>query len=229
MDQKIKSYIKLILKIVGKSLTFLILPFLGYGFGLALWQIVPAFEFQNTEVVSFAIGFGLFTVFWLIFRRPLQVVCTLEHEITHLLFALLFLKRPHAFVVTMKEGGHVKLSGGNFLITLAPYFFPTISYILLPIAFFIPKQSMPVYLMILGASVAFHLVSTWRDLHWEQSDLHNAGILFSLVFLPVANLIFYGALLALAIGGPEKFLSFWTIGVRESIDFFSVIFEVSVY
>jgi hypothetical protein len=123
----------------------------------------------------------------------------------------------------MREGGHVKLSGGNFLITLAPYFFPTISYFLLPVAFFIPNRSMPVYLMILGASVAFHLVSTWRDLHWEQSDLHNAGIVFSLIFLPVANLVFYGALLALVIGGTEKFLSFWVIGVKASIGLFPII------
>lgn len=82
---------------------------------------------------------------------------------------------------------------------------------------------MPVYLAILGASVAFHLVSTWRDLHREQSDLHNAGLLFSLIFLPVANLIFYGALFALVNGGTEKFLSFWVIGVKESIGLFPVI------
>jgi len=201
----------------------LILPFLGYGFGSASWQIAQTSILQNPRFVSFGIGFGLFVIFWAIFRRALQVVCTFEHELTHLFFGLLFLKRPHAFVVTMREGGHVKLSGGNFLITLAPYFFPTISYFLLPIALFIPKQSMPVYLAILGASVAFHLVSTWRDLHREQSDLHNAGLLFSLIFLPVANLIFYGALFALVNGGTEKFLSFWVIGVKESIGLFPVI------
>lgn len=224
MEQKQKLYLKLVLKLVGKALTFLILPFLIYGFGSALLQIVPASVFQNPRVISFGIGFGLFVAFWLVFRRSLRVVCTFEHELTHLIFGLLFLKRPHAFVVTMREGGHVKLSGSNFLITLAPYFFPTVSYFLLPIAFFVPSKSMPIYLTILGASVAFHLVSTWRDLHWEQSDLHKAGILFSLVFLPGANLIFYGGLLVLVSGGTEKFSSFWSIGARESINLLSEFF-----
>ncbi|NNE98648.1 MAG: hypothetical protein HKN25_06475, partial [Pyrinomonadaceae bacterium] len=62
------------------------------------------------------------------------------------------------------------------------------------------------------------------DLHWEQSDLHKAGIVFSLLFLPVANLIFYGALLALVIGGSEMFLSFWATGASESIYFLSELF-----
>lgn len=224
MEQKSKLHFKLFSKVFGKILAFLVMPFLGYGFGLSLSQIVKAAEPQNTRLISFGIGFLLFLAFWIVFRRALQVVCTFEHELTHLIFGLLFLKRPHAFVVTLREGGHVKLSGSNFLIMLAPYFFPTISYFMLPIAFFIPKRSMSIYLSILGASVAFHLVSTWRDLHWEQSDLHKAGIVFSVLFLPVANVIFYGALLSLVIGGTEKFLSFWVVGARESISFLSVLF-----
>ena len=224
MEQKGKLRLKYFLKLTGKIITFLILPFVGYGFGLAIWQIILDSSIQNPRLIWFTSGFCLFAIFWLIFRRALQIVCTFEHELTHLIFGLLFLKRPHAFVVTLREGGHVKLSGSNFLITLAPYFFPTISFFILPFSFLVPKESMSAYLIVLGASVSFHLISTWRDLHWEQSDLHKAGILFSLLFLPAANLIFYGALLALVLGDKSQFVSFWSTGVRNSVDFFRLLF-----
>ena len=82
------------------------------------------------------------------------------------------------------------MSGGNFLITLTPYFFPTDSYLLLPFAYFVPKNGMPIFVALLGASVAFHLASTWAELHWQQTDLHEARILFGSIFLPVVYLIF---------------------------------------
>jgi hypothetical protein len=46
--------------------------------------------------------------------------------------------------------------------------------------------------------------------------LHEAGILFSSIFLPVANLIFYGALAASVFSGANGFTNFWIIGARES-------------
>lgn len=204
-------------KRVAKTITFLICPFVAYGFGTAVYRAVSVSNFPKPTLIAFAAGFILFILFWRIFKRSLQVVCTFEHELTHLVFGLLFLKRPHSFVVTRHNGGSVTLSGGNFIITLAPYFFPTVSYLLLPFAYLIPKEAMPLFFAALGASVAFHLVSTWAELHWRQTDLHEAGILFSSIFLPVANLIFYGALAALIFGGASGFSRFWTTGARESL------------
>ncbi|MGI8467016.1 MAG: M50 family metallopeptidase [Pyrinomonadaceae bacterium] len=205
-------------------MTLLICPFLAYGFGKVIYRTV-SFSVLPKGLMAFAAGFVLFAFVWRIFKRRLQIVCTFEHELTHLLFGLLFLKRPHSFVVTRHDGGYVSLSGGNFVITLAPYFFPTISYLLLPFAFFIPANSLPVFSALLGASVAFHLASTWAELHPEQTDLHKAGILFSLIFLPAANLIFYGALLALIFGGAHSFLYFWSSGVKESFAAISFLFK----
>ena len=212
------------LKLILKILTLVCSPFLAYGFGTAIYKIVITLALPKQNLIAFLIGFILFACIWRIFKRQLQVVCTFEHELTHLIFGLLFLKRPHSFVVTRHEGGYVEMSGGNFLITLAPYFFPTVSYALLPLLFFIPKTAIPIFLSVLGASVAFHLLSTWIEIHWRQTDLHEAGILFSLVFLPTANLIFYGALAALIIGGVSGFLQFWTSGVSNSLIIFSHLF-----
>lgn len=203
-------------ELVAKTITFLICPFAAYGFGTAIHRTISAAVLPKQALIAFAVGFILFIILWIIFKRHLQVVCTFEHELTHLLFELLFLKRPHSFVVTRHDGGSVTLSGGNFLITLAPYFFPTVSYLLLPVIYFVSKSAMPVFLALLGGSVAFHLVSTWAELHWRQTDLHKAGIMFSAIFLPVANLIFYGALTALVCGGASGFSNFWINGTLES-------------
>lgn len=205
-----------------KLITLLLSPFLAYGFGVASYRILKTSELPP-QSLTFAVGFAAFLIFWRIFKRKLQVICTFEHEITHLLFGLLFLKIPKGFKVTMHEGGHIKLSGSNFLIYLAPYFFPTVSYIILLFLFFIPPAYYSIFYGILGASLAFHLVSTWSELHLKQTDLQKSGMIFSFIFLPVANLIFYGALIVLIFGKPNDFLNFWKIGANESFNFLSII------
>lgn len=202
----------------AKIITFLICPFLAYGFGESLYRLMAAMHYSGRDLIFFAAGFISFIIIWRIFKHQLQVVCTFEHELTHLLFGLLFLKRPHSFVVTRHDGGYVELSGGNYLITLAPYFFPTVSYCLLPLIYFVPPKFQPVFFAVLGASLAFHLISTWGELHWQQTDLREAGFLFSLIFLPVANLIFYGALATALLSGARGFSGFWAVGIRESFN-----------
>ncbi len=209
---------------IAKIITLLLCPFLAYGFGTAIYEIVKISKLPK-QSFAFAVGFIAFLVVWRFFKRQLQVVCTFEHEITHLLFGLLFLKIPKGFKVTMHEGGHVKLTGSNFLIYLAPYFFPTVSYLLLPFFFIVPDKYLPIFYGILGASLAFHLISTWAEVHLKQTDLQKSGILFSFAFLPVANLIFYGALCVLIFGKTDDFLNFWSIGIKESLGLFIKIFQ----
>ena len=206
------------LNLIGKAVTFLLLPFLAYGFGTAFYEIVSKQPWQISRVVPFAIGFAAFALFWLIFKRFLQVFCTFEHELTHLIVGLLFLKKPKSFSVTFTQGGYVEMYGGsNFLVTLAPYFLPTVCYLLLPCAWFLPKDLLPIFFGVFGASVSFHLFSGWQEFHFGQSDLHDAGLIFSILFLPVANLIFFGAILALVIGGNDKFFGFWKMGMVNGV------------
>jgi hypothetical protein len=206
------------LNFIGKAVTVLLLPFLAYGFGKAFYEVFANRPWPAARVWPFLLGFASFAVFWLVFKRFLQPLCTFEHELTHLIVGLLFFKRPKSFSVTLSRGGSVELYGGqNFLVTLAPYFLPTVCYLLLPVAWFVPKETLPLFFGILGGSAAFHLLSGWQEFHFGQSDLHEAGLVFSLLFLPVANLIFFGAVLSLIIGGNEKFFSFWKQGLANGL------------
>ncbi len=208
---------------IAKIFTLLVCPFLGYGFVISLFDAVNSANLPK-QIIAFSVGFIAFLLVWRVFKNLLQVVCTFEHEVTHLIFGLLFFKIPKGFKVTIREGGHVKLSGSNFLIYLAPYFFPTVSYLLLPLFFIVPQEYAYVLYLLLGISLAFHLVSTWAELHLRQTDLQKSGILFSIAFLPVANLIFYGALLVLIFGNADDFGRFWVTGAKESFNLFVSLF-----
>ncbi len=206
------------LNFFGKLLSLLLLPFLAYGFGVTLYDVFTKETWQYSRVFPFGIGFATFAVFWLIFRRFLDIFCTFEHELTHLIVGLIFLKKPKSFKVTLTKGGYVEMYGGkNFLVTLAPYFLPTICFFIIPLAWFLPAHSLPIFFGILGGSVAFHLFSGWQEFHFGQSDLHDSGLVFSILFLPVANLIFFGAIMVLVVGGNDKFLSFWKLGLLNGL------------
>ena len=153
----------------------------------------------------FGAGAGLYMAAWFfVFRTRLagSLFSTFEHELTHAIFAWLTFHRVRGLKATWSGGGHMTFDGqGNWLIYVAPYFFPTLA---VPIAvyLYLGAGSAPPWVdMLLGATVAYHMTSTWRETHWEQTDLKEVGFVFALLFLPAANLAFLGALLTFAHGG----------------------------
>ncbi len=144
---------------------------------------------------EFAIGFGVFFILWIGVLRKKYFYSTFEHELTHLLVGLLFLKKPVGFKATAREGGVVTLYGGNFIITLAPYFLPTLSFLLLPLYLVIQPTFYPYFFGILGFLTSYHIFSTIQEFRYTQPDIRKAGPVFSTVFLIFANILFYGMIL----------------------------------
>src|SRR5439155_4707550 len=98
-------------------------------------------------------------------------------------------------------GGHVVVTKNNFLIALAPYFFPV--YVFIVVLVFAAgnlvwnwRPYLVWFHLLLGAAYAFHLTLTWHILKSEQSDIADQGYLFSAV------VIFLGNMLVLLIGLP---------------------------
>lgn len=211
---------------IGKVFAVLSLPFWVYGFSVATASVVTVSNLLTMRFLTFVVGFAVFACIWRFSQRRLQSILTIEHELTHLLVALIFLKMPREFVVTSSNGGYVTYSGGsNFLITLAPYFLPTISYLLIPTFWFLPEKYNIACLGLLGVSVSFHFFSTRSEMHLGQTDLHKAGLLFSFVFLPAICLVFYGGILALVMGGTNQFVVFWKQSFQECINLFLLLLE----
>jgi len=133
----------------------------------------------------------------------------LEHELTHALFAIVTFHKVTGLRATWRSGGHMTYQGaGNWLITVAPYFFPTICLFILAASVLLPDSFHTPVGGLMGVAIGYHVTSTYRETHAGQSDLKKAGWPFCLLFLPTANIISYGILLSFCHGGTSAMLSF---------------------
>lgn len=173
--------------------------------GLALALRDTALLLAQRLPVPFLLGlFGYLLAWWLLLRRPLvgSWFSTLEHELTHALFALLTFHRVTGLRASFRSGGELRFLGaGNWLISIAPYFFPTFAAVIVLGGLFAPAGHAEALAAALGAATAYHLCSTVRETHRGQPDLAQVGFPFALCFLPSANALGYGLLFGFAAAG----------------------------
>lgn len=165
-------------------LTFGLLP-LALGETWALVDVLGA-----ASGVGFWIPVGTGISVWLVIffslPRPMWLY-VVGHELTHVLWALLFGGRVRSFKAS-RTGGYVILSKTNSLIALAPYFFPLYTALwvggLLGVCALVGWQ-VPVFWMHFGFGVAyaFHVTLTVTVLRVRQPDLEGEGWLFSAVLI----------------------------------------------
>lgn len=133
---------------------------------------------------------------------------TLLHELTHGLFAVLTFHRILSMRATWSSGGEIEYTGpGNWLITIAPYFFPLAIVLAVPLLEMLPLED-TVLLVLLGVVFGFESASMWRQVHRHQPDLQRVGVVFTVAFLPGALLWTYGAVLSLVLHGSSGMLRF---------------------
>ncbi|MBQ4472228.1 MAG: M50 family metallopeptidase [Alphaproteobacteria bacterium] len=128
-----------------------------------------------------------------------------EHEFTHMVAALLTFHAPKSMNIESDRGGAFSFYGeGNWFITLAPYFIPTFPLLIMLASLFWTLQgiALPFFFMpVLGVMFGYHLVSNAVQIHGDQTDFPTAGWLFSVLFLPTANLLTFGVVWAFAAHG----------------------------
>ncbi len=129
----------------------------------------------------------------------------LGHELTHALWGMLMGAKVGKMKVG-KEGGHVMLSKSNFLVSLAPYFFPFYTAVVIAVwygaGFFLDVSPYEAWwLMVVGMTWGFHVTFTVYMLSQRQPDVVENGRLFSYVIIYLANL-FFVALWMIALGEP---------------------------
>ena len=88
----------------------------------ALWLVLCASGGADTVWVPLLAGAACWLVIFLLLPKPMWIY-VFGHELTHALWTWLFGGRVKKMKVT-SAGGHVVVSKTNFLIALAPYFFP---------------------------------------------------------------------------------------------------------
>jgi len=194
------------------------------GAASALWRVILASGRADTTWVMMLAGAGCWLVIFVLLPKPMWIY-VFGHELTHALWAWLFGGQVKRMKVTSK-GGHVIVTKTNFLIALAPYFFPL--YAALVVFIFAMghliwqwQDYLIVFHLFLGAAYAFHVTLTLHILQSRQTDITEHGYLFS------GAVIFLGNLLVLLVGLPLltagtsiiSALRWWGEGILVTLNF----------
>jgi hypothetical protein len=178
------------------ALGLLLVPFcLGFTWQLAATLVSAPYK-AEAPYYFLAGGLAYLTVH-LLFKKPVFAY-VLGHELTHALFALLSGGSVRSLQASGR-GGRVTVSKSNFLITLAPYFFPLYSFSALVLygaarAAGAGQAAMNTLIFLGGSAFTFHLALTLLFLRTDQSDIREQGAVFSYPLIYVFNL-FFAALL----------------------------------
>jgi len=178
---------------VPKWLKFLIaialLPVCA-GAAMALWHVLRVTGGADTAWIPFLGGVACWCVIFFLLPRPMWIY-VFGHELTHALWTWAFGGSVKRMKVS-SSGGHVVINKTNFLITLAPYFFPL--YAVMVIAGFALgnliwdwRPFLIYFDLLLGAAYAFHVTLTFHTLQTRQTDITSQGYLFSAVVIFLGN------------------------------------------
>lgn len=137
-------------------------------------------------------GILLWQLLFLTLPKPVRVY-VLGHELTHALWGMLMGARVLDLRVS-KNSGSVTLSRSNLWITLAPYFFPFYTFLVLVAyyalaIFFDVERWYLVWLGLVGITWGFHLSFTVTTLMQKQSDIREYGFVFSYVIIYLMNVL----------------------------------------
>lgn len=193
-------------KKIFKFLIGLILAPLCWAASRTLFFLLQSLPAESSGWTDWAlpVGFLVSVLGFFLLPRAFRTY-VLGHELTHAFWGMLFGAKVGKMKVG-KEGGHVMLSKSNFLISLAPYFFPFYTALVIAlwygIGFFRDVSSCEAWwLGAVGLTWGFHVTFTVYMLSQRQPDVLENGRLFSYVIIYLANL-FFVALWMIALGAP---------------------------
>ena len=170
----------------------------------------------SQKAVPFWAGAAGYFLFQLIFFRPVRTY-VIGHELTHAMAGILSGARLKKFKVA-SSGGSVVLTKTNIFITLAPYFIPIYTVLLIIVywaggKFWAFDNYHSLFLFLAGFSLSFHFGLTYFALAQGQSDLKQFGVFFSGVIIVLVNcfviVLLFKALFPNEVGLKSYFIASW--------------------
>lgn len=160
------------------------------GVARALWLVLVKASPVDTVWVPLLAGAAAWWTVFLLLPKPM-LIYVYGHELTHAVWTWACGGKVKRFKATSK-GGQVVVTKNNFLITLAPYFFPLYA-VLIVLLFAVGRliwnwdHYRVWFHLLLGAAYAFHITLTWHVLKTRQSDISDQGVIFSCVVIFLGN------------------------------------------
>jgi len=159
----------------------------------ALWVVLSRTPGTDRIWLPMLAGAACWIAVFLLLPKPM-LVYVFGHELTHAVWTWVFGGKVKRFKAG-SGGGHVVTTKSNFVIVLAPYFFPL--YAVLLVALFMILYLLGAwhhaygawFHLLLGAAYAFHITLTWHILQTHQTDITSQGYIFSAVVIFLGNAI----------------------------------------
>lgn len=182
-----------------------------------LWQIGGILLFPKHITISrqlslyqwAALGFVLYVVFHRLVDKNISFLEVMSHEWTHIIVAMLFLRRIHSFHAEERSG--VVYTSGNRIsdvpMTLAPYCLPIVTYLLLALRCLISSQGLMVFDILIGISISFHFFCFQSQTSSRQPDIRSYPIAFSYLYIWTARLMNLAIILVAFFPGYNVFTS----------------------
>ncbi|MDH6341913.1 hypothetical protein M2480_000576 [Parabacteroides sp. PFB2-12] len=164
------------------SLLLLILAALtiydGYYF------LVAAFK-QLNSYLWLGVGFLSCIVVNKLLFDQLRLIKVHIHESAHVIVSWMFFRRVTSIEVRETDGMMYHIPGriGSSFISLAPYCLPYLTYFFLIIRCFVMGSSVWIFDMIIGFTLALHVVCFKEQTNSNQPDLRQEPLYFSYLFI----------------------------------------------
>jgi hypothetical protein len=211
-----------------KSIIGIILIPVIIGFGKSFYVNVSGISIFSGPLHIMERGVLAYLIIHVMVFRPAYLY-VLGHEFVHVLATWLCGGKVVSFNVK-PSNGNVVTSKSNVFIELSPYFVP-IYTIALGLVFLVlkaigqePPYMLEIFIFLVGFTLAFHFVMTSEVLRMEQPDIIKSGLIFSLVFILLCNLIITVAVIAPVFDG-ISFMDFIEEGVDNAKDIYVLIYE----
>jgi len=219
----------MIKKAISILLGIALVPFC-IGFTWQLGMTVLEIRYKPDLPYFFVAGALAYSTLHMLFKKPIMAY-VFGHELTHALFAVLFGGSVKSFHAS-NRGGRVTVTKSNFIITLAPYFFPLYTFIVLllygtAVAAGL-QRAIASLVFLAGATFAFHLVLTAVFLQTEQTDIREYGLIFSFPLIFLFNVTFTALLIRVLLAENMEFPIFLSSGIMKSINL-TMLFLVKIY
>jgi len=203
-----------------------------YGYSIEFLRVMSAiYKNPGTYWGLFAGGGATYLLFHIILPNPL-LLHVFGHELTHAIFAKLFGWKVKSMKAS-NNGGHVKLSGSNFIVTLAPYFFPLYSFIVIlvymgSILLGYDKGFYPYFLFLTGFTISLHILMTIESLKASQPDIKEGGLVFSVPLIYLGNMLVMVLLLRLTVFKGINYYGFLKTGWLRSWEVWKALYRAAM-
>ncbi len=216
-------------KVVLKSLLLVVsLGIIPLAVSLVLHMPVLFADYHSFTpgMLSSAGGFVIFLILFLLFGPPAKSYI-LEHELSHVLFALVSGVKVKSMSLKRNEG-FVKTERVNIIIALAPYSLPLYTLVIICVfkivwIFFQSALLSGIFHFFIGISLSFHVIATIHYIQIDQPDLKRYGYFSSLIFIFTWSVIVLALIIALMFKRVE-IVNYFDVSFTDTLNIYRKLF-----